>query len=57
MMAVPEGHEQVEQFIVGKPLLVQYNSRLPIVVYAPEGYEISYRIWQAPIDYENAGQQ
>lgn len=47
MMAVPEGTEQVEQFVQGTPLLVRYNSRLPIVVYAPEGLGIRYRIWQA----------
>ena len=27
--------------------LIRYNSRLPIVVYAPEGVEIRYRIWSA----------
>lgn len=26
--------------------LVAYNSRLPIVVYAPEGYGINYKIWE-----------
>lgn len=57
MMAVPAGHQQLEQFVRGKPLLIRYNSRLPIVVYAPEGYEIRYRIWQAPTDFESASQQ
>jgi ecotin len=47
MMAAPEGSEKVEQFVSGTPLLIRYNSRLPIVVYAPEGYEIKYRIWTA----------
>jgi ecotin len=56
LMAVPEGQQQVEQFVGGKPLLVRYNSRLPIVVYAPEGYEIHYRIWQAPTDFKSATQ-
>jgi ecotin len=31
----------------GEPRLFRYNSRLPIVVYAPEGVEIRYRIWSA----------
>jgi ecotin len=47
MMAAPEGSDKVEQFVSGTPLLIRYNSRLPIVVYAPEGYEIKYRIWTA----------
>jgi len=47
MMAAPEGSEKVEQFVSGTPLLIRYNSRLPIVVYAPEGYELRYRIWAA----------
>jgi len=47
MMAAPEGSEEVEQFVSGTPLLIRYNSRLPIVVYAPEGYELRYRIWTA----------
>ena len=47
MMAAPEGSEKVEQFVSGTPLLIRYNSRLPIVVYAPEGFEIKYRVWSA----------
>ena len=26
---------------------VSYNSKLPIVIYAPKGYTIKYRIWEA----------
>jgi ecotin len=47
MMAAPEGSEKIKQFVSGTPLLIRYNSRLPIVVYAPEGYEIKYRTWTA----------
>jgi ecotin len=50
MMAVPPGTPQVEKFVSGTPLLIRYNSRLPVVIYAPRGYEIRYRIWQAPKD-------
>jgi ecotin len=49
LMAVePEG-PKVSRFITmgGEPRLFRYNSRLPIVVYAPEGVEIRYRIWSA----------
>jgi len=47
MMAPPEGGKPVEAFVAGTSLLVRYNSRLPIVIYAPEKYEIRYRIWEA----------
>ena len=54
LMAVPPGTPQVKKFVSGTPLLIRYNSRLPIVVYAPKGYEIRYRIWQAPETTEAA---
>lgn len=57
LMAAPEGQQAVEQFVGGKPLLIRYNSRLPIVIYAPEGYEIRYRIWQAPTDFKSASER
>jgi ecotin len=31
----------------GDPFLIDYNSRLPIVVYVPAGVEVKYRIWSA----------
>jgi ecotin len=31
----------------GEPYLIRYNSKLPIVVYAPQGVELRYRIWTA----------
>lgn len=34
------------KFVNAQSLIVRYNSRLPIVIYAPEGYEIQYRIWK-----------
>lgn len=51
LMAPPPDSEPVEAFVHGDPLTVRYNSRLPIVVYAPEGYEIRYRIWAAAAEY------
>jgi len=47
LMAPPEGAPQVEAFVTAAPLQIRYNSRLPIVVYAPNGYEVRYRIWSA----------
>ena len=54
LMAAPEGAPQVERFVPGTPLLIRYNSRLPIVVYAPEGIEVHYRVWSATPDTEAA---
>ena len=54
MMAAPPGTAQVKKFVSGAPLLIRYNSRLPVVVYAPKGQEIRYRIWRAPEKWEEA---
>jgi len=53
-MAAAPGGKQVKKFVQGKPLQIRYNSRLPIVIYAPKGYEIRYRIWSAPEKLEAA---
>lgn len=49
LMAVDPNAPKVARFITlgGEPHLVRYNSRLPIVVYVPQGVEVRYRIWQA----------
>ncbi|WP_250460518.1 ecotin family protein [Microbulbifer litoralis] len=31
----------------GEGLMLPYNSRLPLVVYVPEGWQLKYRIWRA----------
>ncbi len=54
LMAPPEGAPKVKRFVTGPRLHIAYNSRLPIVVYAPAGYEIRYRIWTAPETLETA---
>ncbi len=48
-MAMAHPAPKVERFIAvgGEPYLVRYNSRLPIVVYVPDGVEVRYRIWRA----------
>jgi len=48
-MAVDPNAPKVDRFITlaGEPYLIRYNSRLPVVVYAPEGAEVRYRIWKA----------
>ncbi len=48
-MAIDPNAPKVNRFVTlgGGPYLTRYNSRLPIVVYAPEGVEVRYRIWNA----------
>lgn len=45
MMACNKPNEN--RFVYSDTRLVRYNSKLPIVVYAPVGYEIRYKIWKA----------
>ena len=47
-MACP-GQKKEQRFIpvVGEGFLLRYNSKLPIVVYAPKDVEVRYRIWSA----------
>jgi ecotin len=49
LIGVDPGEPKVERFITlgGNPYLIRYNSRLPVVVYVPEGVEVRYRIWTA----------
>ena len=45
--AVPPGTKKKDEFVHTQPLMIRYNSRVPIVVYAPQGAEVRYRIWTA----------
>jgi ecotin len=49
MMACPPEQGKTEAFVQvrGEGFLVRYNSRLPVVTYVPEGFEVRYRIWAA----------
>ena len=49
LMAVDPNEPKVDRFITlgGEPELLRYNSRLPLVVYVPQGVEVRYRIWRA----------
>ncbi len=58
MMACPEGTEK-HAFVAahGDSFTVRYNSKLPIVVYAPENIEARYRIWTGNKKLQSAVQQ
>jgi len=49
LMACPPGEGKTPDFVQvrGNGFLQRYNSRLPVVVYVPEGFEVRYRIWEA----------
>jgi ecotin len=49
MMACPPGEDKTEAFVTvrGAGYLQPYNSKLPVVTYVPEGFSVSYRIWEA----------
>ena len=49
LMATNPNAPKANRFIPlgGQPYLIRYNSRLPIVVYVPEGVEVRYRVWRA----------
>ena len=49
LMAIDPNAPKEDRFVPlgGEPYLIRYNSRLPIMVYAPEGVEVRYRLWSA----------
>jgi ecotin len=47
LMACPNDTKKAAAVPVGgEGYLVRYNSRLPIVLYVPQGLDVQYRIWQ-----------
>lgn len=59
MMACPDG-KKTKKFVtayLGDNALIRYNSKLPIVVYAPENIEVKYRIWKAEDNVQSAEQR
>jgi ecotin len=48
-MAVDPDAPKVNRFITlgVDPYIIRYNSRVPIVIYVPEGAKVRYRIWSA----------
>ena len=48
-MAINPDAPKIDRFVSlgGEPYLIRYNSKLPIVVYAPKDVDVRYRIWSA----------
>jgi len=53
-IGVPPGTPRVKKFVSIPSKLIRYNSRVPLVVYVPEGGEVRYRIWKASETTEKA---
>lgn len=49
LMAIDPHAPKVDRFITlgVDPYIIRYNSRVPIVIYVPEGAKVRYRIWSA----------
>ena len=37
---------KVKKFVTAPSIKARYNAQVPIVIYAPEGYEVQYRVWE-----------
>jgi len=48
---------KIEQYISIRDELRRYNSRSPMVVYVPKGYEVRYRIWSTEQTVLNASKR
>lgn len=46
-IGVPPGTPKVKQFVDGPKKMIDYNSRIPVVIYVPDGAEVQYRIFKA----------
>ncbi|MDH3585005.1 MAG: ecotin family protein [Phycisphaerae bacterium] len=47
LIGVPPGTPKVQKFVTIPSTTIRYNSRIPLVVYVPQGAEVRYRLWQA----------
>lgn len=45
MMFCPD--PKTEKFVTGETTLIGYNSKMPVVVFVPEGMTLKYKIWKA----------
>ena len=48
-MACPPDYGDTDEFVqvAGDGFMQRYNSKLPVVVYVPDGFEVRYRVWAA----------
>ncbi|QXH49279.1 serine protease inhibitor ecotin [Pseudomonas fakonensis] len=55
LMACPDG-KKADAFVpvVGEGFMLRYNSKLPVVLYVPQGVQVRYRVWSASNDVQTA---
>ena len=55
LMACP-AQSKTRKFVAagGDDFILRYNSKLPVVVYVPQEFELRYRVWRATPDFQNA---
>ena len=53
MMACPD-QKKTKKFVTMESETLRYNSKLPIVIYAPKDMEVKYRIWKAENKMQNS---
>lgn len=54
MMACPDDNKHQAFVSMSAQTLIDYNSKLPIVIYAPTDVEVHYRVWSATEETINA---
>ncbi|WP_448679700.1 serine protease inhibitor ecotin [Pseudomonas nicosulfuronedens] len=55
LMACPDGKTRQDFVpVIGDGFVLRYNSKLPIVIYAPKDVEVRYRLWSASEKVEKA---
>lgn len=55
MMACP-GKPNRNIFVSAQPELVNYNGRMPIIIYVPDGYDVQFQIFKAENDVYRAAE-
>ncbi len=53
MMACPDS-SLTEKDVISESKLLNYNSKLPIVIYTPRGYQVKYKFWNASSEENTA---
>ncbi|MFD1631042.1 ecotin [Pseudopedobacter beijingensis] len=47
---------KVDSFVQSQPIVTNYNGRMPIVIYVPEGYEVKFKIYTASQEVYSASE-
>ncbi len=55
LMACPDD-KKTQQDVASQSKLLNYNSKIPIIIYTPKGYKAKYKIWRAEKDIHTAKQ-